>query len=295
MKSKIYVKSFYLLIVCIFLTCSSFADIKNSEIERQSVIIPIELNGKMKGMPIVNVTVNGQVLHLALDTGADNVFIALTPEALAKTEIKTSKEIKKNLDVNGQLYKSHSAQVSEIKIGNLSFNNITVFEELRKTDDGSEGIIGNKLFDKFNILIDYKESRIILYSNISLPSFVDLNKWLKIPFKHEDIGIIIEAMSEKQNKMMRLCLDSGAVAVNEEGKSFNLLKADYLPTQNNADKAKTYSDGLIINGINIGNMDFYLLDFTQPAVNGFLGYGFLSKYKIFIDFYGQFIYINKNS
>ncbi|MFA7074947.1 MAG: retropepsin-like aspartic protease [Endomicrobiaceae bacterium] len=280
-----------MLIVCIFLTCSSFADIKNSEIERQSVIIPIELNGKMKGMPIVNVTVNGQVLHLALDTGADNVFIALTPEALAKTEIKTSKEIKKNLDVNGQLYKSHSAQVSEIKIGNLSFNNITVFEELRKTDDGSEGIIGNKLFDKFNILIDYKESRIILYSNISLPSFVDLNKWLKIPFKHEDIGIIIEGFSEKQKKNFRFCLDSGAVAVNEKGKAFDLLKSTALVSIKQTDNEKTYSDNIIINKKNIFPMNFYLFDFAKPDVDGFLGYAFLSEYKIFIDFKKELIYI----
>ncbi|MDD3053970.1 MAG: aspartyl protease family protein [Endomicrobiaceae bacterium] len=297
MTIKFYIKNICYLMLLTVLILPVFASQQNiTKIKSgQTVIIPLDLNGKMKGMPIVNIKINGQILHLALDTGADNVFIALTPEALNKTNVKTSENIKKNLDVNGQLYKSRTVKISAIEIGELLFNNVEVCEELRNTNDGSEGIIGNKFFDNFNVLIDYSQSRMILHSNTTLPSDLDLNQWLKIPFIHESIGIIIEGLLEKQKKTLRFCLDSGAVAVNEKEKPFDLLKLNSLILKNQVNDAKTYSDNIIINKKNIGLMDFYLLDFIQPDVDGFLGYGFLSKYKIFIDFPKQIIYIKSNN
>lgn len=293
MIAKFYIKFvFSFLLYSLFLTVAfaDTADINKTQ-SSNAFIIPLELNGKMKGMPLINVKINGQILHLALDTGADSVFFALTPEALKKINVKISDAVKNNLDVNGKLYKSRTVEISSIEMEELLFNNIEVCEELRNTDDGSEGIVGNKIFDNFNVLIDYSQSRITLYPNINPPYDLDLDKWLKFPFKHEDIGIIIYGFSKKQKKNLRFCLDSGAVAVNEKGEAFNLLKSTSLINRKQIDKEKTYDDNIIINKKNIYPMNFYLLDFTKPDVDGFLGYAFLSKYKIFIDFKKEFIYI----
>ena len=36
------------------------------------------------------------------------------------------------------------------------------------------------------------------------------------------------------------------------------------------------------------------LDFKQPPVNGFLGNNFLSRYKVFIDFNQEALFVKKN-
>ncbi|NCD09474.1 MAG: hypothetical protein EOL98_08620 [Negativicutes bacterium] len=57
--------------------------------------------------------------------------------------------------------------------------------------------------------------------------------------------------------------------------------------------SRIYTDSLILDGKNIGKMDFYCFDFTEPAVDGFLGYNFLTKYKVFLDFTKDIMYIKK--
>ncbi|WP_371362420.1 hypothetical protein SRRS_35680 [Sporomusa rhizae] len=260
-----------------------------------SVIVPLEWDGTMKGMPIVKVKIGEKVLRLALDTGANKVFFAISPNALNEINVKYSTDIKKELDVKGNLYKSRTFEIPEVKIGELQLNNVIATEELRDSPDDSDGIIGNRLFDYFNVLIDYSQSHMILYPNSSLPSALELSQWTKISFKHEDIGIVMQGRLGNQERILRFCLDSGAVAANEEGKPLplGLLRSNSLAARNKGKDTKTYTDYLTVDGKNIGKMDFYFFDFTQPPVDGFLGYNFFSKYKVFIDFSKQVMYIKE--
>jgi predicted aspartyl protease len=285
-----------------FVIGSSFLSFANSQSISEtnsnrmaSVIVPLELDGKMKGMPIVKVKIGEKVLRLALDTGADKVFFAITPKALNEINVRYSTAIEKNLDAKGTLYKSRTFEIPEAKIGELQLNNVAATEELRDSPDDSEGIIGNRLFDNYNVLIDYSQSHMILYPNTSLPFDLDLSQWTQISFKHEIINIVIQGKLRSQNKSLRFCLDSGVVATNDEGKIFGILQPKSLVAQDKVKDAKTYTDYLTIDGKDIGSMDFYLMDYAQPPVDGFLGYNFFSKYKVFIDFTKQVMYIKANN
>ena len=186
-------------------------------------IVPLELDGKMKGMPIVKVTIGEKVLRLALDTGADKVLFAIPPNALNEINVRYSTAIEKNLDAKGALYKSRTFKIPEVKIGEFQLNNVTATEELRDSPDGSDGIIGNRLFDNFNVLIDYSQSHMILYPNTRLPSDLELSQWTQFSFKHEDIGIVIQGQLRNQKGILLFCLDSGAVVANEDGKPLGTL------------------------------------------------------------------------
>ena len=295
---KIPVKIICCFMFIIGVSVPSFANPKgisetNSNRMAQAVV-PLELDGKMKGMPIVNVKIGEKVLHLALDTGADKVFLAITPNVLNEINVRYSDAIEKNLDAKGNLYKSRTFKIPEVKIGELQLNNVTAAEELRDSPDDSDGIIGNRLFDNFNVLIDYSQSHMILYPNTGLPFDLELSQWMPIPFKHEDIGIVIQGQLSSQKRTLRFCLDSGAVVANAEGKPLGILQPKSLTAQDKVKDTKTYTDYLTIGGKNIGLMDFYLLDYAQPPVDGFLGYNFFSKYKVFIDFTKQVMYILGN-
>ncbi len=295
MMMKISVKIICCLMFIIGLSVPSFAnpqDISETNSNRiAQAIVPLELDGKMKGMPIVKVKIGEKVLRLALDTGADKVLFAITPNALNEINVRYSTAIEKNLDAKGTLYKSRTFKIPEVKIGELQLNNVTATEELRDSPDDSEGIIGNRLFDNCNVLIDYSQSHMILYPNTSLPSDLELSQWTQISFKHEDIGIVIQGQLSNEKRTLRFCLDSGAVVANEEGKPLGILQPKSLVDQDKVKDTKTYTDYLTIDGKNIGLMDFYFLDYAQPPVDGFLGYNFFSKYKVFIDFTKQVMYI----
>jgi hypothetical protein len=284
---KIFVKIICCFMFIIGLSFPSFANsqgISETNSDRITpVIVPLELDGKMKGMPIVKVKIGEKVLRLALDTGADKALFAITPSALNEINVRYSTAIEKNLDAKGTLYKSRTFKLPEVKIGELQLNNVTATEELRDSPDDSDGIIGNLLFDHFNVLIDYAQSHMILYPNTRLPD-LGLSQWTQVSFKHEDIGIVIQGKLENQEKNLRFCIDSGAVVVNEKGKPLGILQPKSLVAQDKVKDIKTYTDYLTIDGKSIGSMDFYLLDFAQPPVDGFLGYNFFSKYKAFIDF-----------
>lgn len=245
------------------LSCPSFANpqgiTETNSNKTAAVIVPLELEGKMKGMPIVKVKVGEKVLRLALDTGADKVFFAITPSALRAINVKYFSAIEKNLDAKGNLYKSKTFELPEVKIGELKLNNVTAIEKLRDSPDDSDGIIGNRLFDNYNVLIDYSQSHMILYPNTRLPD-LELSQWTKIFFKREDIGIVIQGRLGNQKRNLRFCLDSGAVAVNEQGKALDILRPKSLEEQDQVKDTKTYTDYLSI-------------DEKKYWINGFLSSG----------------------
>ena len=79
MMMKIPVKIICCFMFIIGLSVPSFANPQGiSETNSNRIaqaIVPLELDGKMKGMPIVKVKIGEKVLRLALDTGADKVFL----------------------------------------------------------------------------------------------------------------------------------------------------------------------------------------------------------------------------
>lgn len=254
-------------------------------------VIPLHLDRKMTGMPIIDVKIGDVVLPLALDTGANNVFIAIIPEALEKLPVTSSLQIQKNMDVDGNVYHSKSFILPQITLGNLKLENVLATEELRVSPDESQGIIGNKLFENYNVLLDYQASTMTLYSNKQSATDLDLKKWKQMPFKHEDIGIILEASLGKVTGKLRFCLDTGAIAVDEQGKAFDMLKKELVKTQNRPDSQAIYTDKFMADGQKLGKLDFYLVDFAEPPVDGFLGYNFLQHYQTFIDFPNQMLYL----
>jgi hypothetical protein len=264
-----------------------YGDTVNPALAPKTIPLAVE-----KGMPYLQVKIGGQVLRLALDTGANLVSLAIKPAALHAITVDYTTAIAKNLDVAGKVYNSKTFTIPSVQMGDLDLINVTASEELRDTPD-CDGIIGNLLLEPFHVLIDYPNGRLVLYPKATYPAELNLAQWLKLAFAHENIGIICKGKLGPTAKELRFCLDTGVICLNE-GKSYGLLKpqvaVETAPAVTAGAETKL-TDHFYLDGIDLGSMNFYLYNFAQPPVDGFLGHNFLVNHQVLIDFERQILYV----
>jgi clan AA aspartic protease (TIGR02281 family) len=116
----------------------------------RSFAIPIVK--KMEGVPVVEVTINGERTQMLLDTGASRTLITkgfqqkLALQATGSTSAKTA-----NGSANFDMVKLNSVQVGKIEIANLS---VAV-----GNDDLSYGLLGHDVYQGYDITL--REDRVV--------------------------------------------------------------------------------------------------------------------------------------
>jgi hypothetical protein len=180
--------------------------------------------------------------------------------------------------------------ISSLKIGKLEFRNLNGTEELRSAIK-EDGIIGNQLLKKFNVMFDYKAERMILYPLNSYPDEIKNDNWTKINIGHNNIGLILSCRTNLTEKELMFCLDTGVGSI-ENGKTYGIIRPNAL------DKAKGNGESVnvqkfIVDGNNLAPFDFKFIDFLIPSIDGFLGHNFFVKYKVLIDFNNNLLYLKK--
>lgn len=254
--------------------------------------VEIPISFVSKGLPTVEVKINNQTYHLILDTGADSVAMAFVPSALERLNPTYLVNQKQSLDIHGNPYQGRTFKLSQTVIGNLKITNLICSEELRSFVP-CDGIIGNQFLKHFNVYIDYQNLKVFLYPQYTYPSELELEKWQKVSFEHNNIGIVVNGRFARNKKEIKFCLDSGMCSI-QNGRTYGLLKPRNMPGL--FIKRKTYeTKSFYIDGIDFGPMVFIASNFKQPPVDGFLGHNFLSRYLVFIDFNQEVLFVKRNN
>src|SRR5690554_2013765 len=234
-----------------------------------------------KGLPTVEVKIDNHTYNLILDTGADSVTMAFVPSALERLNPTYLTDQKKSLDIHGNSYQGRAFKLSQATIGNLKIANLIGSEELRSFVP-CDGIIGNQFLKHFKVYLDYQNLKIVLYPQYTYPSELELEKWQKVSFEHNNIGIVVNGRFGHNKKELKFCLDTGMCSI-QNGKTYGLLKPKNMPGL--FIKRKTYeTKSFYIDGIDFGPMAFMASNFKQPPVDGYLGHNFFSRHIVFIDF-----------
>lgn len=291
MKLKLF-RYFFVFTLFLFSCMRAFSmeDFAISNENFNKVEIPISFVSK--GLPTVEVKIDNQTYHLILDTGADSVAMAFVPSALERLNPTYLKAQKKSLDVHGNSYQERIFKLSQTLIGNLKIANLIGSEELRSFIP-CDGIIGNQFLKHFNVYIDYQNLKVFLYPQSTYPSELELGKWQKVAFEHNNIGIIVSGRFAGNKKELKLCLDTGMCLI-QNGRTYGLLKPQNMPGL--FMKRKAYeTKAFYIDGSDLGPMAFIASDFKQPPVDGFLGHNFFSRYQVFIDFNQEVLYVKRNN
>lgn len=281
----------------VFLVCILFASLCFSETEPKSfklvdedfskAVLPLSF---VKGLPTVEVKIQAKPFRLILDTGADFATICLRPHVLEKIAVNYLDSGDITLDIHGRSYRNRHFVIPELHLGELKFTDFTAGEELRDFVP-ADGIIGNRFLKNFYVLFDYQKSRAVLYPKGEYPSELKLNKWRRIPFEHNNIGIIINVKIDAFDRELKFCLDSGS---GSSGKKKSGLLRTINPEGLSQEKGGlvTY-DHVSIAGIELGRVDFLIADFKEPPVDGFFGDYFFSRFKTLIDFDRDVLFVKE--
>ena len=170
----------------------------------------------------------------------------------------------------------------------MVWNNVRAAEELR-TFIRVDGIIGNKLWNDFSILIDYHNATLRLARMPCSPSQMGANVWPKVAYEHTNVGIVLACKIDGLTENLHLCLDTGASVI-ERGRASSVLNASVAARMLVAGETH-FSSTLVIGGINFGAESFKLKEFKGVPVDGFLGNSFLMKHKVLIVFAERVLYI----
>lgn len=265
-------------------------------------IIPVKFSPS--SAPLIEVEIEGQLYPIAIDLGSKFQF-ALNQNVLVNIN-KKSHGAARWKDAKGNSYESVSYVIPKIKIGDLVLtnlvtkenpkdfiSNVTLWENTQSQTDvvyEKLGSLGRPLLEKFNLLLDFSNSRIIASNSLKKlkKAGVDVKKMVKVPLENGR-GIIINVNTDLG--IRKFDLDTGA--------TLNFVRASLL--QNKECKRGPYgmdvftTSKFVINKKDFGKVTLHLLEITPELheMDGCLGMSFLKNHTVYIDYQNKVVYIGE--
>jgi hypothetical protein len=286
-----------------FLGCGSSAPLYQSSTPAMEAFVSTEIPLRFdRGYPTLFFHASADSVEVFLDTGAAQVGVGLSTETVRSLGLQSTGRTR-TLKTNYGRVRTRRAIVPEARLGGITFSKLAcdrVDAEAHPSFD-DRGILGLALLRQFNVLFDYRGSRLVLSRPGHFPADFDSASWKRIPFADHPDGMMISGRPEGISKDLNWCLDTGAIALDPEGKEYyNLMKpkhfsgmAGTLERDNRVfAKLHAFQSG----GIEFGPLNFLGLDFSEPGgVDGFLGADFFMKNRVWIDFANDVLWIKSST
>jgi len=287
---------------CFNTSCQNFA------YRRELTSIPIIFNKELKdghidGDAYINVKIDTSYCKLFLDTGYPGASINLTSKALEKVKVRFTGNTQKNYDWRGQEYEAREYILPKVTIGDLELTGIRGLEHRKR--GGADGAISFKLLRQYNVLIDFPNEKMSFYKFGYLPEYLSNQDWQRVnPIIGPGGGFELLLTLDGIDQNFVFGLDNAAIALDDNQKPYGLIRlnsslAKYL-TENKLIKQKEDDTSIVgtfctnkfrINGTQFQNLDFMIVDYKYPELDGLLGYNFFINHPIFIDFKNNELYI----
>lgn len=264
--------------------------------------LPVTLG--VGNIPLFEMEIQGEKYPIGMDLGS-KFEISLYPDVLKKLDKKPCGTLV-GRDVRGQAYETPAYQIPLVKIDDLSFSNVLVKETstefIKNTTfwidpdcDLKEwtckvGTIGRALLIKYNWLLDFQRSLVIMTNDLKKlkTEGYDLEQFIKVPFQWSQIGSIL--LINTNMGVVRLAIDTGA--------TFSCLRESFLPKDypiggENYNLTFVTTSKFLIGEKDFGPMNLYLMNITQELneIDGLLGMDFLEKHIVYLDYAKKMAYI----
>jgi hypothetical protein len=275
-----YSHTVLIILMAFFTGCTTIA--KNERHEIDFTLI--------KGIPVVNVSINGIATKLAIDTGADNDEICITRNFIADSHLTEIDGTSQSVDVNGTKHTSKYYLAKDVVIGENKLSNVLISEEQREIP--FDGIIGNKLLEKLGVIaIDYRNNTINFYKSENIKNCLSSDNWTKISYTKSKEGITLPVIYN--NTKYSFLFDTGnAVFFNTEVYGIISKKSfDKISTTKNT-QSITMND-IKIDTTYFKSLSFYAVELPEMFnQDGLLGFNILQNKKIIIDFDHNRLYLS---
>jgi len=266
------------------------------------VSVPVKFD--LSRIPYVDVSIQESCYPMSLDLGS-KLELKLLSDHIRGLR-KTSLELQTYKNFRGIEYKRSAYCLEKAQIGSFVFNNSTIVEVYpvdeeayliysnRSDKDPPDpvGTIGRGLLKKVNLLLDSKNSKLILSNSFFKlkQDGYDLRKYSKIPFEMTPKGIIVNVSTDLGT--FRLLLDTGCTKTILHASKY---PGDISKAERRLNLAIKQSKAFSIQGLDYGIFDLYFLQMSEDLndIDGFLGMDFIENHAMYIDFTKQLIYIEK--
>lgn len=242
-------------------------------------VIPLSFNDHH--YPLLTAEIEGKGYQFVFGTSS-KIDCFLNKDILATLHNKKPCGMRKWRDTTGAFFDAPSYIIPEMKIGAIVLNDVVVTEDLRP--GSSENSIGLFFIRKFNVLLNFPESVIIVSNDMNKLDNLGfrLDKMVKIALETKQ-GLVITAQTD-------LGLQKFSVATSA---NMNVLRDTILPACACHDVEPRFtSSHLIIAGQDFGRTDFYPLALSSALeCDGCLGMDFLYKHPVYIAYGQKTIYI----
>ncbi|HZW61304.1 MAG TPA: aspartyl protease family protein [Candidatus Babeliales bacterium] len=255
------------------------------------------------GGPSTVITIQGKKLPILLDTGAKKSEVTLSPYALKNLNVKFTGKYECFNAVDGR-YCEKVFIIPEINIGSFVLKNVkgTMMsklwggndEDLKENEASKNGVIGFSLLSKFNLLLDYPNSKAILVKRGESPINYDVSKWISIPFTdHLNTHLYING------ELRTISWDTGAIPSVIRKSSNDKLSScpGDAPYSKKKDcisiKAMQFAT---VNNIRLPNTWFKVIKLPSYAqFDGLIGSNFYSENLVYFDFDKNLIFVRNVS
>ena len=172
------------------------------------------------------------------------------------------------------------------------------FEDKNPPPHESDGIIGLGLLGQFNVLIDYKESEMILYHPDIKPGYLTEERWFEYNFKN-GYTITIDDSGETASFGMDACGGITFIDLSSRlGKSlynyYGLTEDDGLINEWGGRKIYFIEvEHLWLKEYDLGPEKIALMDISDFTSGAILGAAFHHKHKTFFDYTQQTVWVRK--
>jgi len=262
------------------------------------LIIPLAFES---GLPYVEAVLQDRTTELLLDTGADGFTLGLKPEVLRGMKIKDGKrEYSIRRNIYGMSTVDRTFRLPDVWIGPIHYTDLlcTVFRLPQPVRRGG-GLVGMDVLKEYNVLIDYKNSRIVFRDPGSDPPGWNGEGWTSMSL--EDNRTVKGYLSGIE-KPLRIGFDTGSAffcrgrsysvfrnrkrrplyrsivqgTLNAEGKRLDYVHQTYFTVQ-----------GRRIDGLNIVFWDLSLPEDWDLI----LGHDFFSSHAVCLDYPNKKVFI----
>lgn len=248
-------------------------------------------------MPTTEIKIDDKKYLVTVDLGS-KVPLFLTKKNLSHHLKKERKEKTEWRDFNGKKYFTNSYLLSEIKLKEMIIKNVIVSEvneeclkntTIAGTPDLEEQYIGRPIFEKFKVLLDFKNDKIFISNDLKKLKNLgfDISSYVKVPCKKARSGLVLEVKTDLGNK--KLSIDTGfTITALRNSPAIPAIEKKYgIPIYKN----KKFQ----IQDKDFGPFDLFFIDITTELseIDGFLGMDFLKHHTIYIDFPNKVAYLSR--
>lgn len=262
-----------------------------------TTVLPLTFS--TQGFPIASIQIQGHDIPLIFDNGASRTTITLSKELVKKLNLKMTPTHKKVClhDDTGKETCLKVYTVPELKIGQTTMHNVScqLMDKLwgGHYDEGfvwfeaaKNGVIGLNLLRQFNVLVDYKNSRVILNKLGEYPQQYDVKNWIRVPFSNQ-YGMSISAKINGADAKIVFDTGSNSSIMKSTAKVF----AEKKSCESNNDPSCYFETTTFMVGDKPLPKTKFSIQQDDFPFDGLIGSDFFKAHQVFFDFKNNLIFI----